>query len=931
MPTQPAPPATPLDAALGYAARGWPVFPCSPRDKTPLLPADRDEQGKPIKGTGGLKKATTDAELIAGWWRKWPKALPAIATGHATNDAGGLRLFVVDFDPRVEESVEDGTGEIITTEWTLDQLKLETEQQIGASLPPSLASVTPSGGVHLYLLMPDDEGAPINNRGNLPTHVDVRGLGGYVIAPPGVMAPDAVKGQGGKGYRWLRGKADAPPAVAPAELIATLRAPKRSAATKPHQPAGTAGLPRPAATGDPRGDAVRKFALSAVEAECGILAGTPVGNRNNQSNASGFVIGQLIAAGAIGEGLARGALYDAVAGFNDPDKARQAVDNGLDAGMRPENARDLSGVGTRAGRGPPASQRPAPHPNGGSEGQPFQGGMEGEQRDGVGAALPVDGGAGGRVTVAPDPEVDRKCAFFPMTDLGNAERFRFRHGHRFRFCRELGWFAWDGRRWDLLSEEKDRTPGEVLHAVFETVRAIRNEADLVADSGIKEEAESPADEKTRLDFIVQIKGTKANPIFVYFSDKLRDHAKSSEGASRLGCVANLAKAFADIAVEAEAMDADRMAINVLNGTLRLVRSGDEWSIQIKPHDPGDLISKIADVAYKPKAASPLYDAFLERVQPDADMRRFLHQWGGLSATGDISDHAMAFFHGQGRNGKSTWVDSIAWMLGDYAMTIKFDTFLVQGKQQSAGSAPTPDLARLPGVRFLRASEPEKGAKLNEALIKEVTGGEPITARHLNKAFFDFLPSFKLTSQGNHRPKITGNDDGIWARVKLVPWAVQIPKPERDRKLPEKLKGEASGIFNRILEGLLDWRTNGLIEPEAVTEATRKYREASDQLGRFLAECTVQEEDGRARSSHLFALFQIWSKADGAAEWSPVGFSKALEDRGFEKTHSNGVYWLGLQMTRTVEEFAEQSAEPERTEQRGADPPAVGPQDEDVWP
>ncbi|MEG8021813.1 hypothetical protein [Sphingomonas aerolata] len=318
---------------------------------------------------------------------------------------------------------------------------------------------------------------------------------------------------------------------------------------------------------------------------------------------------------------------------------------------------------------------------------------------------------------------------YPATDLGNAERFRARHAWRFRFCNELGWFVWDGKRWELLSEEKDKIPGKVSLAVFDTVRSIRHEADLVAASGLKEDLPENATDEQRtasLDFIVRWKGSGDNKVPIYYSDTLRDHAKSSEGSQRLGCIAGLVKSFVDVAMRADAMDADRMAINLLNGTLRLtqegkrwvmvegalkpITTGDRWGMRMDDHRPEDLISKIANVVFDPKALCPDYDSFLAVVQPDDKMRRFLHQWGGLSVTGDISEQKLAFFHGKGRNGKSTLVDAWSYIAGDYGGSVGIETFLDQGRGRKGGEA-TPDLARLPGIRFLRTSEPEKGRSL----------------------------------------------------------------------------------------------------------------------------------------------------------------------------------------------------------------------------
>jgi putative DNA primase/helicase len=897
-----------LEAALDYARRGWPVFPCDPRNKQPLLKRDEDAAGKPIKGSGGVSKASIDAEQITAWWMRWPKALIGVATGHG--------FFVVDFDPRTDEH----TGE----DWTLDRLKDELELQLGCVLPATLAVRTQSGGVHLYFALPDDGGEPIRNRGNLPTHVDVRGIGGYVIAAPSVMA-------NGARYRWLRDDASAPIAEAPAELIRILRETGRPAERAPAEPVRLP-VDRGGPAGDDAGEAQRRYAMRALEGEVRELERTPrgggrYGGRNQGAYSAAFNLGMFVPH-VLSESMVRGVLLDVVRGF-DPasyEKHAAAIDNGLANGMA--KPRDLSEVGARSfahaardrdsGRSafPPFDDAPPPEAYADDFARapaPGPGPDDGAEastsfQDGTASADAPARGSGGRIRAEPDAEMDRKCAFFPMTDLGNAERFRARHGWRFRFCNELGWFIWDTRRWALLSEGKDKVPGQVSLAVFETVRAIRNEAELVAASGLKEDVPADASEEAHaaaLDFIVAWKGTGDNKVPIYFSMLLRDHAKSSEGASRIGCIANLAKAFGDVAIRADAMDQDRMAINVLNGTLRIVQRDGKFTIRRDDHRPEDLISKVANVIYNPKAACPVYDDFMATVQPDEPMRRFLHQWGGLSLTGDISEQKLVFHHGGGRNGKSTMNDLWATVAGDYGASVAIETFLDQGRGRKGGEA-TPDLARLPGVRFLRTSEPEKGAKLAEALIKLITGGEPIDARHLNKGFFTFLPSFKLSVQGNHKPKITGHDDGIWRRMMLVPWAVQIAIEDVDSTLPDKLRKEASGVLNRLITGLLDWRTNGLIAPDAVIAATAKYREQSDQLGRFLIECTKPgpADTSRSKSSILFHLFTAWCKATGAAEWQPQGFSKAMEDRGFEKKTSNGVQWLGIEMIKTPDDFAD---------------------------
>lgn len=590
--------------------------------------------------------------------------------------------------------------------------------------------------------------------------------------------------------------------------------------------------------------------------------------------------------------------------------------------------------------------------------------------DGVGSvsgasAGQLAGGSGGdRVRVMPDPAADLACSRFAMTDLGNAERWKVRHGGEFRFCPELGWFAWVGTHWLLLSEEKDSLPAELIRSIMLTVRAIRNEAALVAatgslrdDDGKVQRHESklpkswfePAgrrewfDDLAALDFVVKSSGSK----ITMWSELIAAWAKSSEAGAMISRMVKWIKGLPEIVVKPDAFDADRMAINVANGTLRLVRSNvkrssaeiaagksewktDGWKVRKDPHSREDLITKLAPVKFSPGAKCTAYDAFIGRVQPAEEMRRFVHQWGGLSLTGDIGEHKLAFFYGGGRNGKGTWVEAVAHLAGDYAGSIGVESLAESGGKRRGDQA-TPDIARLPGVRFLRVSEPEKGMRLNDGLIKQLTGGDPVDARHLNKGFFTFLPSFKLTISGNSKPNIRDLTHGMWARMQLVPWTVTIPDEEIDRSLPEQLREEASGILNRLLDGLIDWRTNGLVVPDEVRDATRAYRDESDQLGRFLTQCCVLGDDPltvRVGATELWDVFQAWVEATGAAEWKRTGFVNAMRDRGFVQKQSNGVWWLKVMLRSHVDAEAIKQG---NWSAPGSEPPPVPDNDTFVPP
>jgi putative DNA primase/helicase len=1004
-------PAELLEAALGYAARGWPVFPCSPRDKTPLLPRDKDDGGKPIPKSGGVTKASTDPEKIRAWWKRWPKALVGLATGHPTSDGGGKRLFVLDFDPRTDGS----TGEV----WTLDRLKTETEAQLACPLPPSLAALTPSDGVHLYLLQGDD-GPAITNRGNLPEHVDVRGLGGYVIAPPSVMGPDAKKGQENLRYRWHRREPMGGIAVAPERLLEVLRERKGKAPGERPPPAidrsSSGSESRPNVSAD---EAVRKYALAGLDAELRAVRSAPSGRRNEQLNISAFAIAGLVAAGAIDGTLARLSLEAAARdnpGNDDAQQLAATLESGWSAGFAaPRDLREVERAArNRADRG--ASRPGLARDGGGGSSQPFRTGSMGRDHPPSGgrrreeaplelgddararlqrvahawlekrlealeetdvtpeAVKSVAWGIGRRVgagmldelaakevlwpfceTVADvaNADVDRAieegkargfdarpllldfaCSSYPLTDFGLGERFRDRYGDEFRFTTAKGWLGWDGHRWKVLDQDKDTLPAELIAAVFETIRAVQREGRRVRDTGTKwdlvkvlgpkgGEHEVIDDDKPPNPHALDYWMAKGRS-FIRHSEALAMFGRASEAAGKPGAIAALARRWLTVAIEE--FDCEQMAVNVLNGTLRFtveeMPDGERLvAVSLDEHNRADLITKLAPVEYDRSAQCPLYDGMIAWAQPDPALRRYIHQVGGYACTGDTGEHLLWFHYGRGRNGKSTTIDSWCSALGDYSGTIGIESFLDQGIKKR-GDAATPDLAKLGGVRMLRASEPERGAKLNSALIKAATGGEPMSVRALHRGFFDLFPRFKLNMSGNTKPSIPDTDEGIWGRMKLVPWLRHIEKPhedpyrdeypdsaaawpKKDVKLLDKIKaGELEGVFLRLVEGLVDYLEHRFVEPERVTLATADYRDKSDPLARFLRLCTELDAKSRVKSSELHDVFKAWCAAAGEKEWSPKGFSDAMDDKGFTKVRSDGMRWEGLRLIRSKDDFVD---------------------------
>lgn len=913
-----------LEHALAFAARGWSVFPCHPGTKQPLVKSD-------VAGEGGLKLATTDEAQIRAWWQRWPQAMIGLPTG------APIGAFVVDVDAGEDKA----TGEIFEAA----ALQINLERAIGGRLPPTRYALTPRGGVHLYFQLPADS-SEIGNRANLlgkGSRIDIRGDGGYVIAPPSVR-------KDGVAYAWGAEQLDV--AIAPPALVDLIL--RRGAfEEKPAQGSGigaraAAGVKPPSGTIAAGDEAVRKYGLSALDAELQSVRQAGKGGRNDALNIASLKLAQLVAAGALHESFVRAALENAAAdcglirddglravkatiesGFRkgrtqprDLDEIRRLA---ADRQSRPRGRRDGGSVTRDDGRREDADAADRVHsprrsPSAAGEARPPDASnppdssfapapppeTNGKPSSQTGAVRQSAGGwgAGGEPPQPPAETAEARnmrLAFFPLTDLGNAERFRERYKDRLLWCPAIGWLTWDGRRWSREGAEE-----LVKIAEHDTVRLIQEEAKALRESGCKDDKDAPRGAR---DFVFK---TDRDGNRTLYSDKVAAWGRSSEAVNKLGALSKRGAPYFAVAIDK--LDADKMKINVRNGTLVVAKRAEGDYVDFRPHDPADMITKLAPVDFDPEAARPVFDGFLERVQPRVEMRAFLQQWLGVSLTG-VTEQLLAFLYGKGSNGKSVLMDAVSFVAGDYGETVPIETFLDHGKSRGAGQA-TPDLAILPGVRMLRTSEPEKGAKLAEALVKLVTGGEPIQARHLNRDFFKFYPQFKLTMSGNYRPTISGTDEGIWRRVRLVPFSVTIPKEERDIHLGDKLRAEGAGILNWLLDGLRIWLDKGLQEPEDVVQATAEYRAASDPLGRFLGACVADSIGDRVQSSVLHQVYEAWCKASGENAWKNRGLSLAMQERGYKSKQSNVMWFLDIKLTKGVSDFLDHEGNPLRMRDDG---------------
>jgi putative DNA primase/helicase len=305
-----------------------------------------------------------------------------------------------------------------------------------------------------------------------------------------------------------------------------------------------------------------------------------------------------------------------------------------------------------------------------------------------------------------------------------------------------------------------------------------------------------------------------------------------------------------------------------------------------------MITKCAHTAYDRQADCPAWKQFVREIMNyNADIITFLQTAAGWALTGDTSEQTMFILFGSGANGKSTFLNTIMYLLGDYAIATPTETFMKRNGDQN-----TNDIARLRGARFVTTTEAEQGRRLSEPLIKQITGNDRMTARFLYGEFFNFVPTFKIFMATNHKPVIKGTDHGIWRRIKLIPFTTRIPEEKQDKHLEEKLRGESAGGLNRRLEGTMRWRREGLRTPAVILSATDEYRGEMDVIGNFLKECCVQNPGTSIRIRELFKAYQGWCDENNEHACSERFFSLRLKEMGYERTRTaDARYWSGIML------------------------------------
>ena len=494
---------------------------------------------------------------------------------------------------------------------------------------------------------------------------------------------------------------------------------------------------------------------------------------------------------------------------------------------------------------------------------------------------------------------DRDPKRYPATDLGNARFVRdfiTADGSGVRYSPEAGFFLLKEGVW--VADRLDRTRAYVQEAADK----VQEFADRLADEERDPETGQP--------------GKRARAWLRWAA-----HSQSSRG---IDAAVKELQALPDVATDLGDFDRDPDLLAVENGVVNL-RTGD-----LLPHDAAYLMTRKVRVAYRPEARAPRWEAFLDEVFPAyPDLPSFIQRLVGYGITGRTDEQAFAVLWGTGANGKSVFTDTLTEIFRDLTVTTPFSTF----EERSSGGIPN-DLAALKGARLVMAAEGEQGRPMAESVLKRVTGRDLIAARFMRKEFFEFRPTFLLMLATNFKPNFRGQDEGLWRRVKLIPWERYFAPHERDHHLGAALLREAEGILAWAVQGAVRWYAQGLGDPSVITDSTKEYRETSDALAGFLPGVWVRDSEvGRVDGKVLFDSYLAWADEENLPareRWTRRTFFSALEERGAVKRKTNkGVAFEGVRRLRQNEigtDPEEGRAEPAPQADSTSDtpPPARGP-------
>ena len=449
-------------------------------------------------------------------------------------------------------------------------------------------------------------------------------------------------------------------------------------------------------------------------------------------------------------------------------------------------------------------------------------------------------------------DAEKKDKEYPIRsydDTGNADRFIDRYGHLYKHSYITNkFYIYDGQKWKV----DDR--GAIRKLIDEMIESIKNEKVLHSEDVTEEEAREAFQK-----YYKKTRGTQSKKNII---NELM-HRKT---------------------VTPDEFDKDDMLLNVANGYIDLT------SRELYKHDINRMFSQIANTDYSEKMQPAVWLDFLNDIfAGDKAVIRYIQKALGYSLTGSTREQVMFILFGKGRNGKSIFVETIAEILGDYSNNMQAKSLMVK-KNDNVNT----DIARLSKARFVTSSEPNEGFRFDEGLIKQITGGDKVTARFLYAEEFEYTPKFKIWVSTNHKPIIRGTDDGIWRRLVLIPFDVQIPEEKVDKDLKYKLLREAPAILNWMAEGAYMWMREGLELPGKLKASSKAYRTEMDVIEQFIEDECKRVDDGRVKANELYSVYKNWANENNAYKMSNKDFGQKMKEKFKSKRMNTGMYYLGLE-------------------------------------
>ena len=461
-------------------------------------------------------------------------------------------------------------------------------------------------------------------------------------------------------------------------------------------------------------------------------------------------------------------------------------------------------------------------------------------------------------------EIQNETKEYPCTDTGNMERFVDQHQG---YLRSLGtiktWLVWDGTRW------KPSDYAEVFKFALETVQSIKTEIEQAA--GLTD------------------------------AQNLKKWSVASESNSKTMAMLDMAAKHPSLVAKASSFDKQKMKLNCLNGVVDLGTG------QLNQRTSDDLHTKVIGTNFNPKAKCPNFDKFIKEVfGGDGELISWIQRAFGYSLTGSVQEQVLFICYGTGANGKSTLLETISKILGDYSTNADFEMFL---SNQKSDVRVMEAVGELKGIRLALASEVDASKRFNESLVKRLTGGDTLRGTKLQMGAFQFEPQHKLWFLCNHIPFARDGSHGFWRRIKILPFAQQFQGSSLDSALPDKLWAEREGILAWMIRGAAVWSnelqktngTTGLGPCKAIDQSIEEYRYDNYLSARFIEDCLVRDNDfGSVGARELYIAYQSWWSDNSDEDTPSEGiFSRRMEERGLKKTRTKArMVYKGVELIKT---------------------------------